>query len=473
VSAEPKIVFTDSLSGEKRPFVPRDAGRASIYWCGPTVYDHPHLGHARSALAYDLLHRYLEWRGFAVTFASNITDIDDKIIARAAREARTETEVATEFEASYVDLMRTLNVLDPDLRPHATEYVTEMIEVIETLLSRGAAYVIDGSGVYFDVDALPDYGALAHRTADDLRDGAMARVEADERKDDPLDFALWKLAKPGEPTWDSPWGPGRPGWHIECVAMALGLLGAGFDIHGGGDDLTFPHHENERAEAVGSGSEFARLWVHNGMVQVSGEKMSKSLGNFTTIAEMLEQYDPRALRLLIMQTHYRKTMEINGVALDQATAALERLDALARKAAAALGDATPTTSAGTTPAEADDSVRAAFAAAMDDDLASPAGLAVVFDAVRRANAALDTGDLEAAASLVATVVELVGVLGLELDAGANSGGAEDAEIDALVAARQAARKAKDFAEADRARDELTSRGIVVEDTPSGPVWRRA
>jgi cysteinyl-tRNA synthetase len=468
------IVFTDSLTGEKRPFVPRDPGRATIYWCGPTVYDHPHLGHARSALAYDVLHRYLEWRGYDVTFASNITDIDDKIIARAAREGRTEAEVATEFEASYVDLMRTLNVEDPDLRPHATEYVAEMIAVIETLLERGAAYVIDGSGVYFDVDTLADYGALAHRRAEDLREGAMARVEVDERKDDPLDFALWKAAKPGEPTWESPWGPGRPGWHIECVAMALGLLGADFDIHGGGDDLTFPHHENERAEAVGSGAEFARLWVHNGMVQVSGEKMSKSLGNFTTIAEMLEHYDPRALRLLVLQTHYRKTMEINGAALDQATAALDRLDALARKAAGAgLSLDPPQVTAANRAASADPRVTADFAAAMDDDLATPAGLAVIFDAVRRANAALDRGDLAHAGPLVAAVVELTAVLGLTLDAGADAGGDDGSEIDSLVAARQAARAGKDFAEADRLRSELTTRGIVVEDTPSGPVWRRS
>jgi cysteinyl-tRNA synthetase len=322
------------------------------------------------------------------------------------------------------------------------------------------AYVVDGQGVYFRVVALPDYGALVHRHADDLREGAGARVEVDERKEDPLDFALWKAAKPGEPAWESPWGAGRPGWHIECVAMALGLLGEGFDIHGGGDDLVFPHHENERAEAVGAGKRFARTWVHNGMVQVDGEKMSKSLGNFTTLADALDNYDPRAMRLLVLQTHYRKTMEINGPALDHAERALERLDALARRA--------PVDPSAPLDAEA----IAAFNAAVDDDLATPSGVAVIFETVRRANAAIDSGDDQGARSLVATVHALSGALGLELRADREAT-EDDAEIDALVAHRQQARADRDFATADRLRDELTARGIVVEDTASGPVWRRA
>jgi cysteinyl-tRNA synthetase len=335
-----------------------------------------------------------------------------------------------------------------------------MIEVIRELIERDMAYVVEGNGVYFRVTALPDYGALVHRDADELREGAGARVEVDERKDDPLDFALWKAAKPGEPTWDSPWGPGRPGWHIECVAMSLGILGEGFDIHGGGDDLVFPHHENERAEAVGAGKAFARTWVHNGMVQVEGEKMSKSLGNFTTLAQALDNYDPRAIRLLVLQTHYRKTMEINGPALDHAERALDRLDALARRYP--LDSSAPLDGEAVTD----------FNDAVDDDLATPSGVAVIFETVRRANAAIDAGDDDAARSLVATVHALAGALGLDLraDRGDVDG---DAEIDALVAARTAARASKDFAEADRIRDELTARGIVVEDTAAGPVWRRA
>jgi cysteinyl-tRNA synthetase len=454
------LQFTDTLTGRKSEFEPRTPGRVDIYACGPTVYDVPHVGHARSALTYDVLRRYLRWRGFDVTLVMNVTDIDDKIIRRAAAEHTTEPDIAATYERAYIEQMERLGVEPPDHRPHATEYVDEMVAVIRDLVARDMAYVVEGSGVYFRVSALPDYGALVHRDADELRESAGARVEVDERKDDPLDFALWKAAKPGEPTWDSPWGPGRPGWHIECVAMSLGILGDGFDIHGGGDDLVFPHHENERAEAVGAGRQFARTWVHNGMVQVEGEKMSKSLGNFTTLAEALDNYEPRAIRLLVLQTHYRKTMEINGPALDQAERALERLDALARRLP--LDPSAPL----------DEEAVTAFNDAVDDDLATPSGVAVIFETVRRANAAIDAGDDAAARSLVATVHALAGALGLELRAD-RGGGADDSDIDALVAARTAARAAKDFAEADRIRDELTARGIVVEDTPGGAVWRRA
>jgi cysteinyl-tRNA synthetase len=450
----------DTLRGEKVPFEPRDPGRVTAYWCGPTVYDAPHLGHARSALAYDVVVRYLRWRGYEVTLASNVTDIDDKIIERAAAGGTTESELARRYEDVYVEQMDRLGVLRPDLRPRATEFVTPMVRVIGELIDAGMAYVIERSGVYFDVSRLEGYGDLVHRHPDDLREGAGARVDVDERKDDPLDFALWKAAKPGEPSWDSPWGPGRPGWHIECVAMSLDLLGEGFDIHGGGDDLVFPHHTNERAEALGCGRAFARYWVHNGMVNVEGEKMSKSLGNFTTLADVLDRWDPRALRLLVLQTHYRKTMEIDADTLASATAALERLDALARR------------TAGSEPTGTDPALVEAFREAMDDDFGTAAGLAVVFEGVRRANRALDAGSDDGAA-LAATVVELAGVLGLELGGTEAPAGTDDAEIDALVAERTAARAARDFARADAIRDELASRKVTVEDTPQGPVWRRA
>jgi len=460
--------FTDSLTGDKIDFVPREEGKASVYWCGPTVYDVPHLGHARSTLAFDVLVRYLRWTGLDVTAVSNITDIDDKIINRAADEGSSEPEVASRFEATFVEQMDRLNVAHPDLRPRATEYVDRMVDVIGELVGREMAYTTN-SGVYFDVDQLDDYGALVGRSVDDLREGAGARVDVDDDKADPLDFALWKSAKPGEPIWNSPWGPGRPGWHIECVAMSLHLLGDGFDIHGGGDDLVFPHHENERAEALGCGRSFARHWVHNGMVQVDGEKMSKSLGNFTTLAELLDAWDPRALRLLVLQTHYRRTMEIGPTTLDQAAAALARLDKFAdRMAAADLPDAEP-----------DVNVVDRFRAAMDDDLGSPQALAIVFDAVRDANRALDAEDDGAAAALTAAALELACALGLELGRNSASGGpgsatdeSDDAEIDELVDRRLAAREARDFAEADRIRDELAARGIALEDTPNGTSWRR-
>jgi cysteinyl-tRNA synthetase len=343
-----------------------------------------------------------------------------------------------------------------------------MVEVIVELVERDMAYTTE-SGVYFDVDQLDEYGALVGRSVDDLREGAGARVDVDDDKADPLDFALWKAAKPGEPIWDSPWGPGRPGWHIECVAMSLHLLGDGFDIHGGGDDLVFPHHENERAEALGCGRSFARHWIHNGMVQVDGEKMSKSLGNFTTLAELLDAWDPRALRLLVLQTHYRRTMEIGSTTLDQAAAALARLDKFAdRMATADLPDAGP-----------DADVVDRFRAAMDDDLGSPQALAIIFDAVRDANRALDAEDDGAAAALAAAALELACALGLDLGRVSASGGTgsgadegEDAEIDELVDRRLAARAARDFAEADRIRDELAVQGITLEDTPNGTSWRR-
>ncbi len=458
------IRLTDTLSGQKVTLETRDPGKVGIYWCGPTVYDVPHLGHARSALAWDILTRYLRYRGYEVTLVRNVTDIDDKIIARAAAEGSDEPAVAARYEQIYVDQLERLGVVRPDLTPHATEFVPQMVAVIERLIEQGRAYVIEGSGVYFDVSSLPDYGSLVHRSADELREGAGARVEVDDRKDDPLDFALWKAAKPGEPTWPSPWGPGRPGWHIECVAMSLDLLGAGFDIHGGGDDLVFPHHENERAEAVGCGHAFARYWVHNGMVQVDGEKMSKSLGNFTTLADLLDRYDPRSFRVLVLQTHYRKTMEIDPSTIEQASAALDRLDALARRAVAAGFSLTPASDLSTVDADA----RNAFEAAMDDDLGTPAALGSVFDSVRRANAALDSGAPDTG-TLVSTVVTLAGALGLELVAGSGGG---DADIDQLVGLRQEARAIRNFAEADRLRDELTARGVVLEDTPAGPIWRR-
>jgi cysteinyl-tRNA synthetase len=452
----------DTLARRVEDLSPREPSRVSMYVCGPTVYDAPHLGHARTSIVFDVVRRYLSWAGNDVTFVSNVTDIDDKIIARAAREGTTEPEIARTYTDAYWRDMDRLGVLRPDRAPHATEYVDRMLELIGELVERGHAYAVDGQGVYFAVDTYDGYGALSHRNLDDLLESAGGRVEVDEAKRSPVDFALWKAAKPGEPSWDSPWGPGRPGWHIECAAMSLDLLGECFDLHGGGDDLVFPHHENERAEAEASGRRFARHWLHSGMLNVGGEKMSKSLGNFTTLADALDAHDPRALRLGILQTHYRKAVELGSDELAASERALDRLDALMR--------ALDVAGIAVDGAEPDDDVVGAFRAAMDDDLGTPEALGVIFAAAHDANKALSAGDHERAAALAAAVKTLADVLGIELRSNVGSG---DAQIDALVSQRDDARAARDFATADRIRDELAQRGIVLEDTPHGTVWRHS
>jgi cysteinyl-tRNA synthetase len=457
------VTIYDTLSRTKVELEPRDPGRISMYVCGPTVYDLPHVGHGRTAVVYDVVRRYLAYRGFAVTFVSNITDVDDKIIHRAAATGRTEPEVAQEFEAAYWDQMTRLGVQRPDHLPHATEYVAEMIRLVSELVECGGAYVIEGQGVYFDVAAFPGYGALPHRDLAQLLESAGARVDVDEAKRSPVDFALWKAAKAGEPAWDSPWGPGRPGWHIECSAMSLGLLGEGFDLHGAGDDLVFPHNENERAQAEAAGHAFARHWMHSGMVEIAGEKMSKSLGNFTTLESALDAHGARAFRMAVLQAHYRRAVELGDSELAQAATALERFDALERRAAAA----------GTGAAEPDPTTMRRFADAMDDDFGTPAALAAAFEAVAAANRAIDAGDAARAGGFVAAVRRILDVLGLTDAVGrVQSGGHDDSELDALVAARDEARRVRDFATADRLRAELVDLGVELEDTPTGTVWRR-
>ncbi len=455
------IRLYDTLSRELVELRPRAPGTVSMYVCGPTVYDVPHLGHARTAVTYDVLCRYLTWRGMDVTVVSNITDVDDKIIERATAEESTEQEVAARFSDVYIRELDALGVAEPTARPRATEYVPEMVSFTEHLLARGAAYVIDGAGVYFDVARYPDYGRLPGRRPEELRESAGARVAVDERKRDPLDFALWKAAKPGEPTWDSPWMPGRPGWHIECVAMSLGLLGDDFDIHGGGSDLVFPHHENERAEAEAAGRRFARLWMHSALVNVEGEKMAKSAGNFRTLADVLAVHDPRALRLAMLQAHYRSTMEIDESVLASAAAGIERLDAFARRVGA-LGEVDVPQQ--TAPSKA---ARAAFEEAMDNDMGTPGAVAAIFELLRKGNIAVDAGESDAAAGALDTVRALTGALGLRLH-----DPSPDEAIQQRVNERQAARAARDYAAADRIRAELADEGVELEDTPSGTVWHR-
>jgi cysteinyl-tRNA synthetase len=459
----------DTATGTVRPLELRDPGRVSMYVCGPTVYDLPHLGHGRYSLVFDVLRRYLLFGGLDVRYVSNITDVDDNIINRAAEEGRTEPQVAVEYEARWWEAMDALGVLRPDDTPHATAYVPRMVQLVDDLMGRGVAYET-ADGVYLSVEQVDGYGLLARQPLESLRAGA--RVEAVEGKRSPLDFALWKKAKPGEPSWDSPWGPGRPGWHTECVVMSLDLLGDGFDLHGGGQDLAFPHHENERAQAVAEGRPFARHWVHNGWVMVGGEKMSKSLGNFTSLTDLLARSDPRAYRLLVLRSHYRSPIEVTAETIADAEKGLARLDALARRFSLAdpLQVADPVVVGEGPAAGADVAEVERFVERMDDDLDTPGALAGIFELVSRAHAAADVGDVDQAAVLAHTCAVLCAALGLSLCAG--SGDEPDAETRQLAVARDEARAARDWARADVIRDELAARGWTVEDGPEGTVLRR-
>ena len=448
----------DSLAKREVELTTRVAGQVSMYVCGPTVYDVPHVGHGRTALVYDVIRRYLEWRGNEVTFVGNVTNVEDKIIARAASEGTSERELADRYEAAYWSELDRLNVRRPDAVPRATEFIDPMIDLIRELVDSGHAYVIDGEGVYFAVGAYPAYGELSGRRVDDLIENAGARVEVDERKRSPVDFALWKTAKPGEPDWESPWGAGRPGWHIECSAMSLAILGEGFDLHGGGDDLVFPHHENERAQSEAAGHPFARHWIHSGMVMVGGEKMSKSLGNFETLGKALDEYGPRAFRLAVLQVYYRSQMELTATELAAAATGLQRVDDLLRRAERG----------GLPSVVADPVIVKAFTTAMDRDFGTPAAVAAVFEAVRLANTAMDAGDMTSAAARVGAVTELLDVLGF---AGAPTATHDDS-IDALIRDRDAARAARDFTTSDRIRDELAARGITIQDSATGTAWHR-
>jgi cysteinyl-tRNA synthetase len=450
----------DTATGTVRPVEMRDPGQVSMYVCGPTVYDVPHLGHGRFTLVFDVLRRYLEFRGLEVRYVSNITDIDDHIITKASQEGRTEADVAGQYESVWWEAMDALGVKRPTETPHATAFVADMVELIVALVDGGLAYETS-DGVYLSVDRIDGYGLLARQSLDSLRSGA--RIDPGEEKRTPLDFVLWKKARPGEPTWESPWGPGRPGWHTECVVMSLDLLGEGFDLHGGGIDLAFPHHENERAQAVGLGRAFARHWVHNGWVMVEGEKMSKSLGNFTSLTDLLERADPRAYRLLVLRAHYRSPIAVTPSTVDQAENALKRLDDLARRFE--LSPSVLTVEAGDAgEAGADADSVASFVAHMDDDLDTPGALADIFDLARRAHQAADAGDHDEGRRLAATAAVLCGALGLVL---ADFEPGLDAATATQVAERDRARAAGEYSRSDDIRRALESRGWVVEDGPEG------
>ena len=447
----------DTATQSVKPLALRQPGSVSIYLCGPTVYGPPHLGHGRATLVYDILRRYLTWTGLSVRLVSNITDIDDKIIERANTEGRPWADITHKCESVWFEAMGKLGVIRPTDVPHATEYVQSMVDMINTLVTADKAYVTD-DGVYLSIASVPDYGLLAHQSLDDMLSGGGDReVFGASNKRHPSDFALWKFSKPGEPSWSSPWGEGRPGWHSECVVMSLDLLGEGFDLHCGGADLRFPHHENERAQAVALGKTFANHWMHNGfVVDIEGEKMSKSLGNVLNLIDLLEKYDPRAYRMLLLQTHYRSPTRVGEENIDSCVSALAGLDSFAARTAAH-SDGTP-----------DPTIVSQFTTAMDNDLDTTTVMALVFDSVRRANTAMDTGDTATVASVRAAVIEILGALGLELSLGDDI----DADIVAKGLALDAARTAKDFATADALRDELQSLGYVVETSKDGTRIRR-
>ena len=454
----------NSLSNRKEVFEPMQPGQVRMYVCGMTVYDYCHIGHARVMVVFDVVARYLRARGYQVTYVRNITDIDDKIIARANQNGEPCDALTQRFIQHMDTDADALGVLRPDQEPRATDHIAQIVQMIESLIDNGLAYHAANGDVYYDVSKFDGYGKLSGKRIDELRAGE--RVAVEQAKDDPLDFVLWKSAKPNEPSWDSPWGAGRPGWHIECSAMSTHALGNSFDIHGGGQDLQFPHHENEIAQSEGAtGEPFARLWMHNGFVRVDDEKMSKSLGNFFTVREVLEEYRPEVIRYFILSSQYRSPLNYSRENLDQAAAALARLYTALRG------------KEGGEPL-ADSEFALLFRQSMDDDFNTPEAMAVLFDLAREINIAADK-EPDKAIPLAATLRHLSETLGLLQDdpetflqGGASATDLSDTEIEQSIQKRIQARADKDWAEADRIRDHLVENGVILEDGATGTIWRR-
>ncbi|ORL30163.1 cysteine--tRNA ligase [Prescottella equi] len=451
----------DTVTRAPRDFVPLTPGHASVYLCGATVQGEPHIGHVRSGVAFDVLRRWLFAHDYDVAFVRNVTDIDDKILNKAAEAGRPWWEWAATFERSFDWAYRQLGVLPPSVEPRATGHVTQMVEMMQRLIDNGHAYA-SGGDVYFDVRSFPEYGRLSGHKLDDVHQGESAGAG----KRDPRDFTLWKAAKPGEPSWPTPWGPGRPGWHLECSAMAVFYLGQAFDIHCGGLDLVFPHHENEIAQAKCAGDDFAQYWLHNGWVTKSGEKMSKSLGNVLSVPNVLKLVRPQELRYYLGSAHYRSMLEYSEEALQEAAAGYRRCESFVQRTAERAGEV----QVGKWTEE--------FAAALDDDLNVPAALAEIHGRVREGNIALESGDADGARALAGQVRAMLGILGVDpLDeqwTAASDDAAAMGALDVLVQAeldrRQQARADKNWAVADEVRDRLAAAGIAVTDTPSGPEW---
>jgi len=473
------LVLTNTMSGRKEPLAPRAGGRVGIYWCGVTTYSRSHIGHARAMIASDVLHRYLRSRGLDVTFVRNITDIEDKIIRRAAEEGIEPAALVEREIAAFAEDAGWLGCLPPTHEPRATAHIDDMIALIERLEAKGYAYRVCDNSVYFRVRRFADYGKLSHQRLADMAAGE----EIDPDKEDVHDFALWKGAKPGEPNWPSPWGPGRPGWHIECSAMAQRYLGDDLDVHGGGSDLIFPHHENEIAQSeADTGKPFARLWIHNGMLTSGSEKMSKSLGNILSIPEVAQRAPAEAVRLLYLGTHYRAPLDFSSGRLEEAQSALLRLYETLARADETAGSVLPPTAVDGALAGDLTPFETAFCEAMDDDLNAAKAIGLAFDRVRDLNRALDAGNRSDAAAIrteLGHVGAAVGVMTAEpatlladLRArGRERAGLTEAEIEAAIDERNAARKRRDFKEADAIRARLGEQGIVLEDGPGGTTWK--
>ncbi|AWX53795.1 cysteine--tRNA ligase [Brevibacillus brevis] len=465
------IQLTNTMTRRKEPFHTLEPGKVKMYVCGPTVYNYIHIGNARPAIVFDTLRRYLKYRGYEVTFVQNITDVDDKLIRVANQEGVTVKEVADRYTDAYNADLKSLNVSPPDIQPRVMQTIPEIIEFVQGLIEKGFAYESEGD-VYFRTGRFQEYGKLSHQPLDDLQAGA--RVEINEKKEHPLDFVLWKAAKTGEVTWDSPWGEGRPGWHIECSAMALKFLGEEIDIHAGGTDLVFPHHENEIAQSeCFTGKVFARYWLHNGMLNIDNEKMSKSLGNFLLARDLSEKFGGQLIRFFMLQGHYRNPINFSEELIEQAANGLDRI----KTAYTNLSHRLDTVRAEEPNDQAQEQariigeLRERFVAEMDDDINTANAITVIFDVVKEANLYLryqNVGEAEVRAYMD-LLVELTEVLGLEI---AEEQELLDSEIDALIEERTEARKARNFARSDEIRDLLAAKGIVLEDTPQGVRWRR-
>ncbi len=469
----------NTLNGKKEEFIPIHPGKVGMYVCGPTVYDTSHIGHARSVVVFDMIYRWLTRLDYAVTYVRNFTDVDDKIIKKSNETGDSCTTITEKYIDEFHNEMDALNVLRPTMAPKATEHIQHIINFIQMLIDKGKAYHVEGGDVYFSIDSFKEYGKLSGRNPDDMRAGS--RIAVDEKKQSPLDFTLWKPAKPDEPYWASPWGNGRPGWHIECSAMSYEYLGESFDIHGGGKDLIFPHHENEiaQSEAV-FGCQFVKYWIHNGFVDINNEKMSKSLGNFTMIKEVLADYSPEVIRLFLLSKHYRSPIDYNEDSMREISLGLDRVYAFIERL-----EGTNMVLEATKPGELWDG----FAAAMNDDFNSAKALGLVFEAVKKGNKLLDRthnspepAGCEALAQVHTDIRSISGILGIFIegptayfrtkkDKGVTDMAIDPAMVDDLIEQRMLARKEKNFARADEIRDQLQEMKIVLEDGPQGTTWK--